>query len=408
VAFIQHSAGTTGLQKGVALSHEAVLTHLNHLVPALRLTADDRIYSWLPLYHDMGLIACFMMPMVCHVPIVMQSPTDWVMQPSAMLEIITGHHCTLAWAPNFTLQFLARRVRAADRGKFDLSSLRMLINCSEPVRGSSMDEFLSVFSNCKLGKHVLQTSYAMAETVFAVTQSGSEDGSDPRRIWVELDALRRQNIAVTAAENTPGAICFISSGRCIPGSEVRVIGPDGEALPEGSVGELIIHSDSLLNGYYNRPDLTARALTDGWYRSGDLGFVLDGEVYVVGRKKDLIIVAGENIYPQDVEEIVSTHPAIHDGRVVVFGSYDADLGTEEIVVVAEVNNGTDLLDAPRIERELKNAIVGQLGVVARRIYLKPPKWVVKSTAGKPARSITREKLITEHQELRTNSAGASL
>jgi len=187
-----------------------------------------------------------------------------------------------------------------------------------------------------------------------------------------------------------------------------VIGANGQVLPEGFIGELTIRSDSLLSSYYNRPDLTPKVLKDDWYWSEDLGFVLDGEVYVVGRKKDLIIVAGENIYPQDVEEIVSAHPEIHDGRVVAFGSYDGELGTEEIVVVAEVKGESDLLDAEGIERELRNAIVGELGVVARRIYLKPPKWMVKSTAGKPARSTTREKLIAEHQELQAKPTGAGL
>lgn len=408
VAFIQHSAGTTGLQKGVALSHTAVMTQLNHLTPALRLSSDDRIYSWLPLYHDMGLIACFMMPMVCHVPVVMQSPTEWVMQPGTMLEIVTRYRCTLAWTPNFTLQFLARRVRPRDREEFDLSSLRMLINCSEPVRGASMDEFRAAYSGCKLQPHVLQASYAMAETVFAVTQSGWGTSPDPKRIWVDAETVRKQHRAVQVADNSEAAMCFVSSGRCIPGSEVRIVSERGQALPEGGIGEVTIRSDSLLDGYFNRPDLTEKALKDGWYWSGDLGFVLDGEVYVVGRKKDLIIVAGENIYPQDVEEIVSAHPAIHDGRVVAFGAYSADLGTEEIVVVAEVNREGDLAESDRIERELKNAIVGELGVVARRIYLKPPKWVVKSTAGKPARSTTREKLIAEHAELQSKASGASL
>ncbi|MBZ5647069.1 MAG: AMP-binding protein [Acidobacteriia bacterium] len=408
VAFIQHSAGTTGLQKGVALSHAAVLLHLNHLSPALRLTSNDCIYSWLPLYHDMGLIACFMLPMVCHLPIVMQSPTDWVMQPGSMLEIITKYKCTLAWTPNFTLQFLARRVRPADRQDFDLSSLRMLINCSEPVRGSSMDEFRAAYAGCKLQPHVLQASYAMAETVFAVTQSGIGADAGPKRIWVDADAVRKERRAVQVADSTQGAMCFVSSGKCIPGCAVRAVSDSGKPLPEGGIGEILIRSDSLLTGYYNRPDLTEKALQDGWYWSGDLGFALEGEVYVVGRKKDLIIVAGENIYPQDVEEIVSSHPAIHDGRVVAFGAYNPELGTEDIVVAAEVNREEDLAEAARIERELKTAITGELAVVARRIYLKPPKWVVKSTAGKPARSTTREKLIAEHPELQSNAAGPGL
>jgi acyl-CoA synthetase (AMP-forming)/AMP-acid ligase II len=399
VAFIQHSAGTTGLQKGVALSHKAVLTQISLLSQALRIGADDRIYSWLPLYHDMGLIACFMLPLVCHTPLVMQSPTDWVMQPAAMLELISSYRCSLAWIPNFTLQFLARRVRTEDRSTFDLSCLRALINCSEPVRAASMDEFLAAYPGAGLKPTVLQSCYAMAETVFAVTQSDVTEAG-PRRIWVDGDAFRKQKRALPISKDTPGAVCLVSSGSCLPNTQIRVVSEEGKELGPGGVGEIVIHCDSMLDGYYNRPDLTAKTLRDGWYWSGDLGFHLDGELYVIGRKKDLIIVAGENIYPQDVEEIVSAHPAIYDGRVVAFGQYNPTLGTEEIVVVAEVRKEDDLQNGSRIDRALRTAITSELGVGVGPIYLKPPRWIVKSTAGKPARSTTREKLVSEHAELR--------
>jgi acyl-CoA synthetase (AMP-forming)/AMP-acid ligase II len=403
LAFIQHSAGTTGLQKGVALSHAAVLRQLSHLAIALQINDQDSIYSWLPLYHDMGLISCFMLPLVCHIPIVMQSPTDWVMQPATMLELVSEHRCTLAWVPNFTLQFLARRVRREDRDGFDLSSLRAMINCSEPVRAQSMDEFTTTYESSGLRSNVLQSSYAMAENVFAVTQSDIE--GKPVRLWVDGDRLRNEHIAVTTAAGADGSLCFVSSGRCLPGNEVRIASADGETLPDGLVGEILIRSDSLFDGYYNRPDLTAQVLQEGWYWSGDLGFCRDGELYVIGRKKDLIIVAGKNVYPQDVEEIAFAHPSIHDGRAVSFGLYNSALGTEDIVVVAEVERVEELEEALQIERSLRNDIVAELGVAVRAVYLKPPKWIVKSTAGKAARAATKEKLIKEHPELDENDAG---
>ena len=404
VAFIQHSAGTTGLQKGVALSHSAVLRHLRRLAPVLMLRSEDRIYSWLPLYHDMGLIACFMLPMVCHLSVIMQSPTDWILQPATMLQLISEYRCTLAWTPNFTFQFLARRVKPEDRSAYDLSSVRALINCSEPVRASSFDEFVNVFAVCGLRAESLQSSYAMAETVFAVTQSPMDGHNKPVRIWIDGETFRRDRVAVPVSSGHSRAVCYVSSGRCLPETRIRIISEKGEDLPEGGVGEILIQSDSMLSGYYNRPDVTAKALRDGWYWSGDLGFLLNGEVFVVGRKKDLIIVAGENIYPQDVEEIVSSHPSIHDGRVVALGLYNPDLGTEEIVIVAELLNEEDLAKSLSIEQKLRSAVVGELGVSSRLIYLKPPKWIVKSTAGKPARSATREKLLSEHPELRSRSS----
>ena len=400
IAFIQHSAGTTGLQKGVALSHAAVLAQLEHLSAAIRLTSEDRIYSWLPLYHDMGLIACFMLPLVYHLPVVMQSPTDWVMRPGSMLSLITQYRCTLSWIPNFTLQFLARRVSVKERPNFDLSSVRMLINCSEPVREQSIKEFLTAFAANGARIEMLQSSYALAENVFAVTQSGLDPSGLPGRVWVSARRLTDAHIAEPVEAGSNESICLVSSGRCIAGNRARIVSPEGVELPEGHVGEVAIQSDSLFEGYYNRPDLTAKAKKEGWYWSGDLGFCLDEELYVIGRKSDLIIVAGKNLYPQDIEEIVCSHPRIHDGRAVAFGLFNPDLGTDEIVVVAEVEHESDIQHTASIEDAVRNAVVAELGVAVGAVYLRPPKWIVKSTAGKPARSTTREKLIAEQPELR--------
>jgi acyl-CoA synthetase (AMP-forming)/AMP-acid ligase II len=400
LAFIQHSAGTTGLQKGVALKHRAVLRQIEHLADALKIDATtDSIYSWLPLYHDMGLIACFILPMVCHVPVVMQSPLDWVMHPETMLQIISEQGCTLAWMPNFAFQFVPRRTAQSRWAQYDLSSVRAMINCSEPVRASSMHEFQQAFASIGLKSNALQSSYAMAENVFAVTQSevGRERG--PVRIWADGAQFRAEHLIVPVVEGTAGAVSFTSSGRLLPNHEVRIVSDSGELVDNRCVGEILIKSDSLFEGYYNRPDLTANAIIDGWYHSGDLGFYLDGELFVVGRKKDLLIVGGENLYPQDIEEIVGSHSAIHDGRVVAMGVYNADLGTDDIVVVAEVEQEELLASTEQIERELRNLVVAGIGVAVRTIFLKPPKWIVKSTAGKAARFATREKVLREHPEL---------
>ncbi|MBZ5615075.1 MAG: AMP-binding protein [Acidobacteriia bacterium] len=404
LAFIQHSAGTTGLQKGVALSHAAVLRQLEHLAHALKIDgATDCIYNWLPLYHDMGLIACFMLPLFCHLPVVMQSPLDWVMHPETMLQIISEYRCTLAWMPNFAFQFVPRRTPPSRWAGYDLSSARALINCSEPVRASSMQEFENAFSSIGLKRGVLQSSYAMAENVFAVTQSDINRPSGLSRIWADGQQFRSAHLVIPVAEGTVGAVSFTSSGQLLPGNEVRIASDSGAPLANGHVGEILIKSDSLFTGYYNRLDLTAKAIIDGWYYSGDLGFCLGDELYVIGRKKDLLIVGGENLYPQDIEEIVASHPAIHDGRAVAMGVYNADLGTEDIVVVAEVERKDLLANATEIEGEIRNLVVAGIGVAVRTIFLKPPKWIVKSTAGKAARSATREKLLQEHPELNASS-----
>lgn len=397
IAFIQHSAGTTGLQKGVALSHDAVLRQLDHLINELRISDTDVVYSWLPLYHDMGLIACFILPLVMHLHVAMQDPTDWVMQPYTMLEVISRHRCTLAWVPNFTYQFLARRTDPSILDGIDLSSIRALINCSEPVKFESMKEFADAFGRLGFQPAALQTSYAMAENVFAVTQS--DIGTGPTSATIDSSLLTLEHRVVIVPRSHPKAATYVSSGRCLPENRVRIVGQHGQDLPARSVGEILIQSDSMLTGYHNRPDLTAQAVRDGWYWSGDLGFLLNEELFVIGRKKDLIIIAGKNIYPQDVEAIICSHPAVHDGRAVAFGIYNNDIGTEDLVAVAEVTDERDLENAAAIERTSKAAIAAELGIGLRTLYLKPPRWIVKSTAGKPARSTTREKLIKEHPEL---------
>ncbi len=260
-----------------------------------------------------------------------------------------------------------------------------------------MDEFQATYASLGLRPDALKSSYAMAENVFAVTQSAINDV--PRRLWIAADELWHKHLAVRVTEKSAGSLCVVSSGRCLEDNQVRIVSSEGTDLPDGEVGEILIRSDSLFDGYFNRPDLTAKALQEGWYWSGDLGFSLDGELYVIGRAKDLIIVAGKNIYPQDIEEIVCNHPAIHDGRSVAFGMYNPDLGTQEVIVVAETETEEELKNASEIERDLRSVIVAELDVTPRAICLKPPRWIVKSTAGKPARSTTREKLLIEHPEL---------
>ena len=406
LAFIQHSAGTTGLQKGVALTHAEVLRQLAHLAEALAIDGSrDRIYSWLPLYHDMGLIACFMLPLVAHVPLVMQSPLDWVMRPETMLQIVSEHKCTLAWMPNFGLQFVPRRTPPDRWARYDLSSLRALINCSEPVRAKSMLEFELAFSAVGLRSGALQSCYAMAENVFAVTQSAIDQASGPAQVWADGAAFRDGHRVTHVEEGTPGAVCFTSSGQLLAGNRVVIMAESGAHSKDGHVGEILLKSDSLFTGYYNRPDLTAEAMVDGWYRTGDLGFFLDGELFVIGRKKDLIIVGGTNLYPQDVEEVVAGHPAIRDGRVIALGVYNPDLGTEDVCVVAEIEQRGHHSDTADIEREVRTLVTEALGITIRHLYLKPPKWIVKSTAGKPARAATLAKLLKEHPELNFEAGG---
>ncbi|MBU1879140.1 MAG: AMP-binding protein [Chloroflexi bacterium] len=331
IAFIQHSGGTTGLQKGVAVTHTQALNHLHCLAQCMAIQPQDVMYSWLPLYHDMGLVSAFLLPLVTHMPIVTQAVTDWVLAPLRMLELMAEQRCTLAFLPNFAFQFLADRLERHPPAALDLSCVRAIVNGSEPVRAANMDALYQAGKPYGLAPNALHTIYGMAENVMGITLSGIGVGEPPTRLWVYGRALRRGDQVQITQRGMPGAVELVSCGRCLPQTTVTVVDADGASLPAGYIGELVIRSNSLFAGYHRQPELTAETLHDGALWSGDLGFCLDGEVYVTGRRKDLIIVGGRNIFPEDVEAVVNEHPAIHAGRAVAFGILNPAAGTEALV-----------------------------------------------------------------------------
>jgi fatty-acyl-CoA synthase len=391
IVLLQHSSGTTGLQKGVALSHQSVLSQLKAYAKAINMTRDDVVVSWLPLYHDMGLIAGFIMPILLRSKLVLMSPFDWIRAPSRLLSAISQYGGTLSWLPNFAYNFSARKVRDRDLDNVDLSSWRAVINCSEPMRWKSHDEFFNRFSKYGLKRQSLATCYAMAENVFAVTQGGIESP-------VVLDEIDRRSLSedqiAVPAKGGEDAIKMLSTGQPIEGTRVRVIGADGKDLPDRRVGEIVLQGDCLLSGYYNRDDLTQKTFIDRWYITGDLGYLLNGELFVTGRKKELIIVGGKNVFPQDLEELAMEVEAVHPGRVVAFGLFNEDIGTEEICIVAEVDVIED--DARvKIAREIRDQISRGTDVTARYVLTVDRGWLIKTSSGKIARGANRDKYLTE-------------
>ena len=387
---LQHSSGTTGLQKPVVLSHRAVLDHVSRYGSAIGMSEQDRVVSWLPLYHDMGLIAAFYLPLVSGVPLIQLSPMEWVMAPALLLEAISRERATVCWLPNFAYRFMADRIRDEDIEGCNLESIRLLVNCSEPVRAESHDRFRCRFAGYGLRRDVLGASYAMAETTFAATQT--PPGVEARRLLVDRAALARGEVR-TLQENDPdGGRWCVSSGIPVPGCELRIVDERRRDLPSSSVGEIAISSVSLFDGYRNYPEKTSEVLVDGWYYSGDYGFVHEGEYFVVGRKKDLIIVAGNNVFPEDVEDAVGAVPGVLPGRVVAFGVEDERLGTDVLCVIAE----SEVQASDR--RALRLAILQagmSIDVTISRVYIAPPRWMIKSSSGKPARATNRDRALAE-------------
>lgn len=391
IVLLQHSSGTTGLQKGVALSHRSVITHVRYYAESIQMVEDDTVVSWLPLYHDMGLIAGFLMPILLRARLVLMSPFDWVRAPYKLMKAVSDHHGTLSWLPNFAYNFCAQKVRDHQLEGVDLSSWRAVVNCSEPMRWNSHRVFLERFRKYGLRGSALVTCYAMAENVFAVTQGGIEG---PLVVdEVDLEALQEEGVARPAVPGRP-SVRMLSAGRPITKTHLRVFDSQLQEVPKRHLGEIGIRSETLLNGYFNRQDLTAEAFHDGWYLTGDLGYLADGELYITGRRKELIIVGGKNIYPQDLEEIASEVTGVHPGRIVAFGIFNEIIGTEDVVIVAETD--ADDPDKRRwIAEEIRRRVAQESDVVVRFVQIVDPPWIEKTSSGKPARGANREKYLTQ-------------
>ncbi len=385
LALLQHSSGTTGLQKGVALSHAAILDHNRVYRERLELRPTDVACSWLPLYHDMGLIACFLLPLLERIKLVELSPFDWVSRPVSLLEAITQHRGTLCWLPNFAYQFLADSVKSTDG--LDLSTIRAFVNSSEPVLDASHRAFVERFRAFGAREDQLTASYAMAENTYAVTQSRP---GGYRTMSIDRRTFSDHHRAV-ATDVDP--LVVVSNGAPLEGTDVAVLDEAGAHVPDGTVGELALRGSARFDGYFGRDDLTRAAMTeDGFYRTGDLGFVDTGEVFVTGRKKDLIIIQGRNFYPTDIERIVGETDGVVAGRVVAFGLRDEHKGTEGLVVLAEASD--DAIEAHRkLVLAIRKRIAQSLDCTPSDVRVVPSRWLVKSTSGKLARSDNRAKYL---------------
>jgi acyl-CoA synthetase (AMP-forming)/AMP-acid ligase II len=306
------------------------------------------------------------------------------------MQSVSQYRGTLTWLPNFAFNFCAQKIRDRHMGGVDLSSWRAVINCSEPVRWESHLAFYEKFRRYGLRLEALQTSYAMAENVFAVTQS--DLARQPKVEEFDREAFMTERIARGA--NGRPAMKMMSSGRPLPNVRLRVLDEKGMDVTEGVVGEIALQSDCMLTGYYNRVDATEEAFLDGWYLTGDYGYLSEGEVFVSGRKKDMIIVGGKNVYPQDLEALTYEVPGVHAGRSVAFGLFDEQQGTEEVVIIAEVDSEDEAMQQD-VADAIRQHVTKNSAIALRQVKVVGPKWIIKTSSGKTARSANKEKFLSE-------------
>jgi acyl-CoA synthetase (AMP-forming)/AMP-acid ligase II len=393
--FLQFSGGTTGAQKAVVITASMLEAQLRRLGENLQFGAEDSVVSWLPLYHDMGLIGCLWLPLWFGAPSLQFSAQDWLLNPESLFAYMQEFRGTFCWLPNFAFSYLAGQ-RERMRGAYSLAHVRAWISCSEPVRQISMNRFTEAFAGWGVEPRSLQASYAMAENVFAVTQTP---------LGACMETFPRAALPSRAAAYSPLAFdlldeVYMSSGCALAGMDFRIMGPAG-LCPPHTPGEIQLRTESLFSGYWGNDGFLTNSLSpDGWYSTGDYGFVAGRDLFVIGRMKDIVIVGGQNVFPEDVEAVVNSIAGIYPGRVVAFGVEDDQLGTEALTVIAELRGPFEREQAHAAQRQIQKLVLSAIGTAPRSVHVVPERWIVKSTAGKISRRETRARFMQERENLR--------
>jgi 1-acyl-sn-glycerol-3-phosphate acyltransferase len=386
-ALLQYTSGSTGDPKGVVLTHANLLANIRAMGQAVQATAADVFVSWLPLYHDMGLIGAWLGSLYHASLFVCMSPLRFLARPEQWLWAIHRHRGTLSAAPNFGYELCLRRIQDRDLQGLDLSSWRLAFNGAEPVSPETLSEFSARFRNHGLRPEAVAPVYGLAES--SVGLAFPPLGRAPLIDRVRREPFTERGEAVAAPPEEPDALRFVACGQPLAGHEIRVVDPAGRELGERRQGRLEFRGPSASAGYYRNPDATRRLLQGGWLDSGDLAYVAEGEIYITGRAKDIVIRAGRNIYPHELEEAVGKVPGLRKGCVAVFGSRDQRSGTERLVVLAETREA-DPAVRERLRDRVQEVAVDVIGMPADDVTLVPPHTVPKTSSGKIRRAASRE------------------
>ncbi|MBI3155589.1 MAG: AMP-binding protein, partial [Burkholderiales bacterium] len=387
VAFIQYTSGSTGAPKGVALTHANLLANIRAMVQAIEATEDDIFVSWLPLYHDMGLIGAWLGSFYVGMPLVVMSPLAFLARPRRWLEVLSQHGGTLSAGPNFAYELCLARIADQELAGLDLSRWRLAFNGAEAVGPDTVLRFGARFAACGLRPDAMTPVYGLAEASVGLLFPPLRRG--PRIDRVRRAPFERERHALPAAPDDTGALRFVACGRALPGHAVRIVDDAGRELPERVEGRLVFRGPSATAGYWRNPQQTARLFDRGWLDSGDRAYAADGEIFVTGRVKDIVIRGGRNLYPQEIEDAVGAVDGVRKGCVAVFGRPDARTGTERLVVLAEVRPRR-AGDAAALRDAVARAVLAAIGEPADEIVLAPPHTVLKTSSGKVRRSACRE------------------
>ena len=400
IALLQYTSGSTGDPKGVVLTHANLLANMRAVSEAVQLVPSDVGVSWLPLYHDMGLIGAWLTLMLHGVPLVVMSPLAFLTRPERWLQAISKHKGTVTAAPNFAYELCVRKISDKAMGGVDLSSWRAALNGAEPVNPGTLERFIERFSKYGFRRGTMLPVYGLAEASLAVTVPPLYRG--PLVDRVDRETFTREGRAVPTAAEGEGAIAFVSSGKPVPRHEVVIANDQGKEVPDRTEGFLWFRGPSATSGYYRNEEASKQLFAEGparqegeydWVNSGDRAYRADGEIYITGRVKDIIIKGGRNLYPHELEELASRVEGIRKGCVVAFGLAGRESGTEKLVIVAE-SRETDAARRAAIAAAINDQVSKGLGLPPDRVELLPLGSIPKTSSGKLRREETKQLYIS--------------
>jgi 1-acyl-sn-glycerol-3-phosphate acyltransferase len=387
IAFLQYTSGSTGNPKGVMLTHANLLANIRAMGRAVGASGEDVFVSWLPLYHDMGLIGAWLGSLYYAALFVVMSPLSFLARPERWLRAITHYKGTLTASPNFGYEYALHRLKELELKELDLSSLRAAFNGAEAVNPTTIGRFSEHFSRYGFDRSAMTPVYGLAESSVGVTFPPIGRGAVIDR--VERDTFMHRHEAVPAEADEPHVLHFVSSGLPLSGHQIRVVDAAGHELPERREGRLEFRGPSATAGYYRDDEKTRRLFDGEWLESGDLAYIAGGELYITGRIKDIIIRAGRNIYPDELEKAIGDIEGIRKGCVAIFGASDPETATERLIVLAETRS-EDPDERRRLQQQVNALATDLIGTPPDEVLLAPPGSVLKTSSGKIRRSASRQ------------------